>query len=230
MARRGTLGKSRKCCSVRKKSVAEAKLLCSLHCQNSPALLGTFLHSTDTYSSIFSPSHGLHLELFLAGTLWPESILALSLTASDHIKEALTVPCCWHLTSSPSLFLGLFQLKSSHLTSIHRLFCSWISHGFDLRAYELIPLELLMEKIVFSVVLYKAKSTDSTAQLNTAISLQLQGELNTQQCQIISSRVFPLDICRCKWDLLDTFCLSNHRLATTTAELTIISPSALRYL
>lgn len=82
---------------------------------------------------------------------------------------------------------------------------------------------------VFSF-LYKAKSTDSTAQLNTAISLQLQGELNTQQCQIISSRVFPLDICRCKWGLLDTFCLSNHRLATTTAELTIISPSALRYL
>lgn len=145
-------------------------------------------------------------------------------------KRLWQSPCCWHLTSSPSLFLGLFQLKSSHLTSIHRLFCSWISHGFDLRAYELIPLELLMEKIVFSVVLYKAKSTDWTAQLNTAISLQLQGELNTQQCQIISSRVFPLDICRCKWGLLDTFCLSNHRLATTTAELTIISPSALRYL
>lgn len=61
----------------------------------------------------------------------------------------------------------------------------------------MIPLQPLMEKIVFSVALYKAKSTESTAQLNTAISLQVQGEFNTQ-CQIISSRVFPLDICRCK--------------------------------
>lgn len=127
-------------------------------------------------------------------------------------------------------FPGAFSAESSHLTSIHRLFSPWISHRFDLCTYELISLELLMEKIVFSVVLYEAKSTESTAQLNTAISLQLQGELNTQQCQVISSRAVPLDSCRCKWGVLDTFRLSNHRLATTTAELTTISLSTLAYL
>lgn len=150
MAQRGTMGESGKRCSGRKKSKAEAKLLCSVHCQNSPALLGTFLYSTDTYSTIFSPAHGLQV-LTLAGTSWPEPILALSLTALEHTKGALTVPC-WHLTSSFT-FPGPFSAESSHLTSIHSLFCSWISHGFDLWAYEVIHFEPLIEKIVFSIVI-----------------------------------------------------------------------------
>lgn len=72
-------------------------------------------------------------------------------------------------------FPGAFSAESSHLTSIHRLFSPWISHRFDLCTYELISLELLMQKIVFSVVLYEAKSTESTAQMNTAISLPTTG-------------------------------------------------------
>lgn len=134
-------------------------------------------------------------------------------------------------------FSGAFSAESAHLTSIHKLFCLWISHGFDLWAYELVPLEPLMEKVVLSVVIQskiysvnKAKSTQLTAKLNTVISLQVQGKLNTQPCQVTSSRIFPLDICRCRWGLLDTLCLSNHRLAAITAELTAISLSTLDYL
>lgn len=60
-----------------RKAWAEAKLLCSLHLQNTLALPGAFLDSTDSYTSIFSPSHGLHLEVAPAGAPGTEPLLAL---------------------------------------------------------------------------------------------------------------------------------------------------------
>lgn len=129
-------------------------------------------------------------------------------------------------TASPALLNLSFSFKNSwflfsrkpHLTSSVRGLCSWISLVFHLQGSELTPLGPLVEKAMFWGVWHIAKSTQSSTQLNTAISPQAQGGLNTQQPQKIPYRVFPLSICfGHKRGLLNTFCLSNYRPAATAA-------------
>lgn len=129
-------------------------------------------------------------------------------------------------TASPALLNLSFSFKNSwflfsrkpHLTSSIRGLCSWISLVFHLQGSELTPLGPLVEKAMFWGVWHIAKSTQSSTQLNTAISPQAQGGLNTQQQQKIPYRVFPLSIYfGHKRGLLNTFCLSNYRPAATAA-------------
>lgn len=96
-----------------RKAWAEAKLLCSLHLQNALALPGAFLDSTDSYTSIFSPSHGLHLEVDPAGAPGPRAPSGSAPATSDCTKQALPIPHRWHKTSpSPSPFPVFLQLKN----------------------------------------------------------------------------------------------------------------------
>lgn len=210
-------GKSGKCWAGGKKSVRRSKVPLFSPSSKLPSLARGF------------PGLHRHLEQHPQPFPWAPSVTGprrSSLAQSPFWICPHHLQPHWRGTASSMLlalnlpffsFSGSSSAEKYHLTSILRGFCSWISCGFDLWASRPVPLGPLVEKVVGLVFSCLAKATESTAQLNTAILFKHRKRLNTQQHQIISYRVFPSDVFICKWGMLHRFCLSNYRLAASTA-------------